>query len=534
MADNIDPINQKVAEFLSYGVPEEEIVAHLSKSKDEKAKLWVQKWKSAQTTQRAEDRVGGSSTSDQTSEQSILAQAQKWASENPITTAAAATTALAAGGAIAYGLKERIRTNAEIRKEKKLAEIESPAVKIQRDQLEFNKQKFQAEQDALIKSETQNVISKTKADFLNDYAVQKYGAPLADLEKVSGGKLKTTTDVDVVGGAFSKGGGITVNPAGAFTQPSGYAQPNIQAVAPNVAPTAVAPTDPLASRPNPYMTPSVQEGVETGNTAKTIQSVVAKEIDQSTGMYRDAQGNMVYPKEMSPAARTGAEVFSKQYPDIAKTLEGKGQFAILGAGSGDNSLFNSYDSELMKKLRNEVNQGQMVGPDVNYTSRINPAIQAISPETALGKELADLKATQLANQSKGGTSGKLGIPATIGGEKGGLMKAPNQVRDIVKAGGPALLLMAMADAAKAAQQGRYGEAAIRSADVATDYIPMLAQLKQGLSPTEAGAPTVSKQAIESAALLGSPYAQTEWAKKQRLKEKAGAGRGIAPPSAYMR
>ena len=547
MADNIDPINQKVAEFLSYGVPEEEIVAHLSKSKDEKAKLWVQKWKSAQTTQRAEDRVGGSSTSDQTSEQSILAQAQKWASENPITTAAAATTALAAGGAIAYGLKERIRTNAEIRKEKKLAEIESPAVKIQREQLEFNKQKFQAEQDALIKSETQNVISKTKADFLNDYAVQKYGAPLADLEKVSGGKLKTTTDVDVVGGAFSKGGGITVNPAGAFTQPSSYVK---TPVAPTDGPffnpnnnAPVSTTDPLASRPNPYMnpsvdnpymTPSVQEGVETGNTAKTIQSVVAKEIDKTAGMYRDAQGNMVYPKEMSSAARTGAEAFSKQYPDIAKTLEGKGQFAILGAGSGDNSLFNSYDSELMKRLRNEVNQGQMVGPDVNYTSRINPAIQAISPETALGKELADLKATQLANQSKGGTSGKLGIPATIGGEKGGLMKAPNQVRDIVKAGGPALLLMAMADAAKAAQQGRYGEAAIRSADVATDYIPMLAQLKQGLSPTEAGAPTVSKQAIESAALLGSPYAQTEWAKKQRLREKAGAGRGIAPPSAYMR
>ena len=61
-----------------------------------------------------------------------------------------------------------------------------------------------------------------------------------------------------------------------------------------------------------------------------------------------------------------------------------------------------------------------------------------------------------------------------------------------------------------------------------------AVLPPGADILEAGAPTVSQQTIQSSALLGSPYAQTEWAKNQRLKEKAGAGRGIAPPSAYMR
>lgn len=341
-----------------------------------------------------------------------------------------------------------------------------------------------------------------------------YNVSLADAERLTGGPITNAKDAAIIGGALKNQGSISVNNP---YQTSSYTQaPATQAGAPN------APVLPTPS--------SVQEGVETGNTAKAVQSVVAKEIDKTAGMYRDAQGNMVYPEKMSLAARTGAEAFTKQYPDIAKTLEGKGQFAILGGGSGDNSLFNTYDSELMKRLRNEVNQGQMVGPDINYTSKINPAIQAISPESVLGKELADLRATQ----PKGGTRGTLGIPATIGGVKGGLMKGPNQVRDIVKAGGPALLLMSMADAAKAAQQGRYGEAAIRSADVATDYMPMISQLKQGLSPREAVAPGVSQQTIESSALLGSPYAQTEWAKKQRLKEKAGAGRGIAPPSAYMR
>jgi hypothetical protein len=44
--------------------------------------------------------------------------------------------------------------------------------------------------------------------------------------------------------------------------------------------------------------------------------------------------------------------------------------------------------------------------------------------------------------------------------------------------------------------------------------------------------------IAQAMLLGSPYAQSEFAKKQRQEQeyvrKVGAGRGIAPPSAYLR
>lgn len=522
-------INEKVQQALEEGHPWESIKAHLGTIDSPEAKSYLSGLQSASSAQ--------ADTQPKATASSIKTGLLDFIDQNPAEAAlygAGAYALLQAPKLVSKVADYRLKQRELGLKERSLTAYESQVAKQGVAPESLNPA------NELIDSVRQNEFQKQSP--LNAYAEQKYGVPLADLEKVSGGKLKTTTDVDVVGGAFSKGGGITINPAGAFTQPSGYAQPNIQAVAPNVAPTAVAPTDPLASRPNPYMTPSVQEGVETGNTAKTIQSVVAKEIDQSTGMYRDAQGNMVYPKEMSSAARTGAEAFSKQYPDIAKTLEGKGQFAILGAGSGDNSLFNSYDSELMKRLRNEVNQGQMVGPDVNYTSRINPAIQAISPETALGKELADLKATQLANQSKGGTSGRLGIPATIGGEKGGLMKAPNQVRDIVKAGGPALLLMAMADAAKAAQQGKYGEAAVRGLDVATDTIPVIAQLKQGLSPTSAGeGSTLSPEQVQqrkNVNLLGSPYAQTVEAKKLREMEKyirkVGAGRGIAPPSAYMR
>jgi hypothetical protein len=44
--------------------------------------------------------------------------------------------------------------------------------------------------------------------------------------------------------------------------------------------------------------------------------------------------------------------------------------------------------------------------------------------------------------------------------------------------------------------------------------------------------------MAQAMLLGSPYAQSDFAKKQRQEQeyvrKVGAGRGIAPPSAYQR
>jgi hypothetical protein len=385
-----------------------------------------------------------------------------------------------------------------------------------------------------------------------------YGVPLADAERFSGGPITNPKDAAVIGGYLKNQGSLAPNTpyqTSAYTQAptdGPFFNPNNNPPAPPagppsappagpqanapVAPPAAAPTDPLAPRPNPYITPSVQAGVQSGNPAPAVQAVIAKELDKATGssptlatFNRDANGNIQYPKGMSSAARQGAEAFAQQYPDQAKSLAAEGRFGILGAGSGDNNLFNSYGSDMMKRIRNEVNEGQMVGPYANYENKINPAIKGISPETAIGKDLAQLREAQI-----GGNYGQLGTPASIGGKKGGMIQGTNMVAKAVKAGGPALLLMGIADAANAAQQGKYGEAALRSADVATDYMPIISQLKQGFSPTEAGAPGVSKQRIESAALLGSPYAQTDWAKGQRLKEKAGAGRGIAPPSAYMR
>ena len=372
-----------------------------------------------------------------------------------------------------------------------------------------------------------------KPNPLNAYSQEKYGVPLATLEAKTGGPLKSVADIDIVGGALSKGGNVSVNTPGAFTQQSSYVPapvvPQVPAGQFDKSQLGQSP-DPLAGRGfqqppqsiGPVQapiapTPSVQAGVESGSPAKAVQSVIAKEIDKTAGMYRNAEGKMVYPEGMSPAARSGYEAFTKQYPDIAKTLEAKGQFGILGAGSGDNSLKNSYDFELAKKIRNEILGGKMVGPHGGeggfYNATVTPAIKAISPTSELGKEIAALP-------EKGGTHGNLGTPATIGGAKGGLLTGKNTVIQGLKAGGPALLLMSMADAAKAATEGNMAPSKELGFDLATGAA--LAKLFGGPA------------AAAGAMAFGSKGLNTNEEKELAYLRKVGTGRGIAPPSNYKR
>jgi len=247
------------------------------------------------------------------------------------------------------------------------------------------------------------------------------------------------------------------------------------------------------------------------NASINKQTEATKAESKVKTFTKDAGGNIQWPEGMSAAAKRNAEAFATQYPDLAKQLEANGKFGILGAGAGDNNLYNSWGSQVMKEIRKEVNAGEMVGPYGNYETKINPAVKAIPPNTPLGQQLGFIRATN----PQGGTYGQLGVPATITDNK--IRTGKNLINPAIKAGGPALLLMSIADAAKAAQQGKYGEAAMRTADVATDYIPGVGQVKQALSPTEAGAPVVPPERYQEASKLGSPYYLTDWAKTQRSK-----------------
>jgi len=181
-------------------------------------------------------------------------------------------------------------------------------------------------------------------------------------------------------------------------------------------------------------------------------------------------------------------------------------------GPGDNWLYNTAGPEKRKAILKEFNDGKPAG-SYDEAQKLWTKYITSRKETFAGPEM-----TKEVRKERG-------IPPR---ENFG------QLGKVAKVGGVAGLALTAAQMAQAAQDRKYGEAALMGADIATDFIPGVAQLKQGLSPTEAGAPGVSQQAFENAYKLGSPYAQTPEAKLARLREKAGAGRGIAPPSAYMR
>lgn len=326
-----------------------------------------------------------------------------------------------------------------------------------------------------------------------------YGVPLSKAEAITGGPITNPKDAAIIGGALKNQAGISVNNP---YQTSPYTQPTTGPFFNPVAPAAPQINAPIVS------TPSVQAGVQTGNATQAVQAVVAQELDKATGV---APTEPVTPK--APKKEPAVATF-KTLADVPKGYEFRSD-----VGNLDRSMYNILGPEHRQYAKELLTGGQMFGnsPNVNAdVSRLSTQyfqkLQSEIPETILSR---DERRAQ-------------GIPSKFGNYGlQGFGKA-------AKVGGVAGTLFAVADVANAAQQGKYGEAAMRGADVATDYIPMVAQLKQGLAPTEAGAPGVSQQTIQSSALLGSPYAQTEWAKNQRLKEKAGAGRGIAPPSAYMR
>ena len=184
-------------------------------------------------------------------------------------------------------------------------------------------------------------------------------------------------------------------------------------------------------------------------------------------------------------------------------------------GNLDRGLFNILGPEHRLYAKELLNNGMPFGDagPKDYNQRIAQiteqywkAVQGQTPETILSREA---RTAQGVPHGEFGTYGSLGRKAKVAGVAGTLLSA--------------------AEAALAAQQGRYGEAAVRGMDVATDFIPGVAAAKQALAPQGVAPGTVPGNILDAAAKLGSPYYETEWARTQRMREAAGAGRGFVNP-----
>jgi hypothetical protein len=322
--------------------------------------------------------------------------------------------------------------------------------------------------------QAEGVTPQAKPNPLNAYAEQKYKVPLATLEQVSGGTLKSIADVDVVGGAFTKGGNISVNQTGAFTPKTDYTK------------TAVVPKE--------FAPPLSQF-----DTSKLGEPFDVTRLGES----RDPLANRGFQYPVVPTAEPiPVEPTEKPKSKVKKPISPEDSGLTKQELGMKKHLLHLYGAEDYPTSAEKAYA--KVKDILGYTPAYEPGKGgSLNPEEK-GKVLAYRK-------------------ENIEGPKVNLTKP---MKDILKKGGEAAaVLVSTIEFANAKTREEKANAGI---DLLSAVLP------PGADILEAGAPTVNQQTIANAYKLGSPYAQTEQAKLARLRERAGAGRGIAPPSAYMR
>lgn len=181
-----------------------------------------------------------------------------------------------------------------------------------------------------------------KTKFATEFET-KYGVPLSTAEQLSGGPITNPKDAAIIGGALKNQGGISLNTP---YQTSSYAQPTDgpffnPAATQTTAP--VVPTNPLAERPNPYITPKV-EAAPVAPTEKPAPKA-KKPIDPSeVGLTKQEIGMKRYLESFYG----GGEVGAKTYGQVNEILGYRPAFEP-GKGGGlkpeENLVIKGYRKE---------------------------------------------------------------------------------------------------------------------------------------------------------------------------------------------
>lgn len=272
--------------------------------------------------------------------------------------------------------------------------------------------------------------------------------------------------------------------------------------APISTPISAAPVD--APAPTPTAGPN-----------SPVTSVVVDELKEM--LQEDVIKPVAPPQDL--VTGTGKPAFAGQGPEAALNKKGEPKFKPEYAGI------------------EAVPRGYAFVPGAQY---IDPARQDMgqSPFTETFKT-RDYPSTDLmARQQAAEVNRMLNRPTRAELKAAGLEPAPNTPgitkktsagTKPVRVAGTLGALMAISDLAKAETPGQRGMAGANLLE---------AVLPPGFMMSGAGEGSGNVPSMEAAMLLGSPYAQSPQAKKLRQEQeyvrKIGAGRGIAPPSAYKR
>jgi hypothetical protein len=279
-------------------------------------------------------------------------------------------------------------------------------------------------------------------------------------------------------------------------------------------PITAAPVD--APAPTPTAGPNSPVTTIVNDTVKElIQEAPAQPVAEAAP--KAAPQPVAPPQELRTG--TGKPAFAGMGPEAALNKKGEPKLKVDYASVADVPSGFAFvpNAQYIDTLRQNIGQPEYTKA---YTERLFPLTneQAIQESKEINKLLG--RATRAETKAAGLPPAEL-TP--------GITKKTSAGTKPVRVAGTVGALMAISDLAKAETAGQRGMAGANLLE---------AVLPPGFMMGGAGQGSGTVPSIDQAMLLGSPYAQSDIAKKQRQEQeyvrKVGAGRGIAPPSAYLR
>jgi hypothetical protein len=508
-----DDLQQSINTALEQKIPMSEIAKYLSSHPNPEFNSYGKSWLESQDS--------GLTRRKNFEEPSLLVKAQQFAEENPITTAALATGAAGVAAGVGYAIKERIRTNAEIRKERELAKIIPPGVQQQREELDFRKQVFAAKQEELIRAETNNAIKTTKQSQLAADFENKFNIPFAQAQQFSGGEITNAKDAEIIGNAIRNKLSAAVNPIpGAVSnQPAGVpnaVSPMSQLKQPSAAPVgAVAPAAPMQAAQSPVAPPSQNQSAQ----------FRASQLNNQTPP-------PAAPPETAPPAPPASSVAQRTRRN-AEQIAADREALLASAPEG------RLPSAPNPKKSNKLMPGDVVGQGGWhwYQGQMGPEAEDNWLRT-FGRTNVPVKEVQQAMKE-----GRLAGPVVPEGKQGGAFAreatVPNYIKGRASLGGilstaAGAGLMATAGSPEGQEAMRRAASAIRDLGVSPDMLMSKGEElgRLGNSYVNAGNQNYRAELQQQIAVEQDPKRLNQLIRELQKTGTVGGGRGVAPPSAY--
>ena len=294
--------------------------------------------------------------------------------------------------------------------------------------------------------------------------------------------------------------------------------PTAPVAAPAMPPEPIS--TPISAAPieAPAPTPSAQpNSFATETIVNEVKDMIQKTPDPITGAVAQPTQPVAPPQELRTG--TGKPAFAGMGPEAALNKKGEPKFKpdYVDINQVPRGFAFVPGAQYIDTPRQNLGQ-------LEYTKAFTERPFPLTNEQAIQESKDINKLLGRATRAEAKAAGL--PPAEL---TPGITKKTSAGTKPVRVAGTMGALMAISDLAKAETAG---QRAMAGANLLEAVLP------PGFMMSGAGQGSSAVPSVDQALLLGSPYAQTEFAKKRRQQEeytrKVGAGRGIAPPSAYQR